>query len=182
MAQWIRLRIPSCRPGFESQAHHLRSYSQICAIGIGIVFALWKERKYTTNFSVTILCWNKTIWLDVWSHETILKQSDLLISTLQIYTTLKFVYDSDSKSGKVCWVFLKNVPIPATFCFFRPFHITISIIQIEKSIDGAHGIWTRCHRMVGADETTELWRPPSVFSLSSNFIFCFWHRSFLRTT
>ena len=24
IAQWIRLRLPSCRPGFESQAHHLR--------------------------------------------------------------------------------------------------------------------------------------------------------------
>ena len=23
IAQWIRLHLPSCRPGFESQAHHL---------------------------------------------------------------------------------------------------------------------------------------------------------------
>ena len=23
VAQWIRLRLPSCRPRFESQAHHL---------------------------------------------------------------------------------------------------------------------------------------------------------------
>ena len=23
IAQWIRLRLPSCRPGFKSQAHHL---------------------------------------------------------------------------------------------------------------------------------------------------------------
>ena len=27
--QWIRLRIPSCRPGFESQAYHLSFYSFI---------------------------------------------------------------------------------------------------------------------------------------------------------
>ena len=26
MAQWIRLLLPSCRPGFESQAHHLNFY------------------------------------------------------------------------------------------------------------------------------------------------------------
>ena len=26
VAQWIRSRLPSCRPGFESQAHHLRFY------------------------------------------------------------------------------------------------------------------------------------------------------------
>ena len=29
MAQWIRLRLPSCRPGFESQAHHLHFYQFI---------------------------------------------------------------------------------------------------------------------------------------------------------
>ena len=27
VAQWIRLRLPSCRPGFESQAHHLCFFS-----------------------------------------------------------------------------------------------------------------------------------------------------------
>ena len=26
IAQWIRLYLPSCHPGFESQAHHLRFY------------------------------------------------------------------------------------------------------------------------------------------------------------
>ena len=29
IAQWIRLRLPFASPGFESQAHHLRFYSQI---------------------------------------------------------------------------------------------------------------------------------------------------------
>ena len=33
-------------------------------------------------------------------------------------------------------------------------------MQIEKSIDGVHGIKTRGRRMVGTEETTELWRPP----------------------
>ena len=41
--------------------------------------------------------------------------------------------------------------------YFRPFLITISIMQIEKSIDGMLGIRTQGRRMVGADETTELW-------------------------
>ena len=45
------------------------------------------------------------------------------------------------------------------FVYFRYFFITISIIQIEKSIDGVLGIRTRGRKMVGADETTELWRP-----------------------
>ena len=45
------------------------------------------------------------------------------------------------------------------FCF-RPFliRITMSTIQIEKSIDGVLGIRTRGSRMKGADKTTELWR------------------------
>ena len=29
MAQWICLRLPSCRPGFKPQAHHLRFYQFI---------------------------------------------------------------------------------------------------------------------------------------------------------
>ena len=48
------------------------------------------------------------------------------------------------------------------FVYFRSFRIIISI-QIEKSIDGVLGIRTRGRRMVGADETTELWRPPPLW-------------------
>ena len=44
------------------------------------------------------------------------------------------------------------------FVYFRYFLETISLIQIEKSVDGVLGNRTRGHRMVGADETTELWR------------------------
>ena len=46
----------------------------------------------------------------------------------------------------------------ALFVYFPSFLDTISI-QIEKSIDGVLGNRTRGRRMVGADETTELWRP-----------------------
>ena len=49
------------------------------------------------------------------------------------------------------------------FVYFHYFLITISIIQIEKSVDGVLGIRTRGRRMVGADETTELWRPPNLY-------------------
>ena len=48
------------------------------------------------------------------------------------------------------------------FVYFHSFLVTISI-QIEKSVDGVLGIWTQGHRMVGADESTELWRPPQDF-------------------
>ena len=57
------------------------------------------------------------------------------------------------------WFFLKWANPGLFFVYFHSFLITISI-QIEKSIDGVLGIRTRGCRMVGADETTELWRPP----------------------
>ena len=46
------------------------------------------------------------------------------------------------------------------FVYFHPFLITISLIIIEKSVDGVLGILTHSHGMVGGDETTELWQPP----------------------
>ena len=49
------------------------------------------------------------------------------------------------------------------FVYFRPFRITISITQIEKGIDGVLGIRTNGRRMLGVDETIELWRPPQKF-------------------
>ena len=51
------------------------------------------------------------------------------------------------------------------FVYFRSFliPITISIIQIEKSIDVVLGIRTRGRRMEGKDETTEPWRHPHCF-------------------
>ena len=52
------------------------------------------------------------------------------------------------------------------FVYFRHFLDTISIIQIEKSVDGVFGIRTWGRRMIGADETTELWRPLSTLQQS----------------
>ena len=55
--------------------------------------------------------------------------------------------------------FLKKWANPGLFfVYFHSFLVTISI-QIEKSVDGVLGIQTQGRRMVGADETTELWRP-----------------------
>ena len=54
------------------------------------------------------------------------------------------------------WVFLiiKNWPNPASFCFFRSFHMTWSKRRCV--------LWTRTrsNRMVGANQSTELWRHP----------------------
>ena len=53
------------------------------------------------------------------------------------------------------------------FVYFRPFLITILIIQIEKSIDGVLGIRTHGRMMVGIDDTTELWLPPYLLFIPS---------------
>ena len=65
--------------------------------------------------------------------------------------------------GSFSLSFLKMGQSRPLFVYFRYFLDTISIIQIEKSIDGVLGIRTQGRRMVGADETTELWRPPQNF-------------------
>ena len=48
-------------------------------------------------------------------------------SLLQLYQSIKFLFAN------------KNTPIAASFVYFCPFLITISIIQIEKSLDGVLG-------------------------------------------
>ena len=42
------------------------------------------------------------------------------------------------------------------FVYFPPFLITITIIQIDKRVDGVLGIRTQGRNMVDADETLEL--------------------------
>ena len=56
------------------------------------------------------------------------------------------------------------------FVYFCHFLDTISIIQIEKSVDGVLGIQTRGRRMVGADETMEVWRPPNYLDVISTVV------------
>ena len=60
------------------------------------------------------------------------------------------------------YVFFKKWTNPGLILFIFVFFLdAISIIQIEKSVDVVLGIRTRGSRMVGADKTTELWRPPN---------------------
>ena len=56
--------------------------------------------------------------------------------------------------------FFKNGPNPASFCLFSFFsHDKYSTNTInDKSIDGVLGTQTQGGRMVGANESTELWR------------------------
>ena len=72
--------------------------------------------------------------------------------------------------------FLKKVDQSRSL--FCPLLITISIIQIEKGVDGVLVIRTHGRKMVGADKTTQLWWP-HVFALNILFaqitkVFKFW--------
>ena len=61
------------------------------------------------------------------------------------------------------------------FVYFHPFLITISLIIIEKSVDGVLGILTHSHGMVGRDETTELWWcHPKIALKVANHLGYFW--------
>ena len=56
----------------------------------------------------------------------------------------------------------RNEPNTASFCLLSFFsHDKYSTNTInDKSVDGVLGTRTQCSRMVGADESTELWRHP----------------------
>ena len=56
--------------------------------------------------------------------------------------------------------FLKKWANPGLFLFLFLFFSRYNFNTNWKSIDGVLGIRTQGRRMVGADETTELWRPP----------------------
>ena len=73
---------------------------------------------------------------------------------------MKIDADVDKPTYLELVFFKKNGPIPASFCLFSSFsHYNF---KLKESVDGVLGIRTRGRRMVGADETTELWRPPLI--------------------
>ena len=74
---------------------------------------------------------------------------------MQLYVDFHNVIDF----YKITDFFSKMGQYRPLFVYFRSFLIIIST-QIEKSIDDVLGIRTRGRRMVGIDETMELWRPP----------------------
>ena len=87
------------------------------------------------------------------------------------------LYRINSERIIISKVFFNKWANPGLFLFyFRSFLVIISI-QIEKSIDGVLGIRTRGHRMVGADETTELWRPPIISKVTNKQVWQLWRPS-----
>ena len=67
--------------------------------------------------------------------------------------------------------FIKSVYSGLFLFYICPFLFTISIIQIEKSVDGLHGIQTHGHILVGADDTTVLWQQHAILYFIWNVLF-----------
>ena len=65
--------------------------------------------------------------------------------------------------------FLKNGPNPPSFCLFLLFSqdkYSINVTINYKGVDGMLGTRTQGSKMIGADESTKLWRHPnSIFLL-----------------
>ena len=55
----------------------------------------WKDVTNKFQNRVTSSLWNKELWLDVASQETIFNQSECIVSELSICVTLKFVCDNN---------------------------------------------------------------------------------------
>ena len=72
------------------------------------------------------------------------------------------MYKGEANCGGIL---LKNGPIPASFCFIFVLFLLQFQYKIEKSVDGVLGIRTWGRRMVGTDETMELWRLPTLYVL-----------------
>ena len=66
------------------------------------------------------------------------------------------------------WRIVKKWAKPGLFLFILFFSLdkySTNLIINDKSLDGVLGTRTRGGRMVGADESTELWRQPLVYCL-----------------
>ena len=72
---------------------------------------------------------------------------------------------TETSFRNVSLIFFINGPIPAPFWLFSSFsHYNFNNTN-WKSVDGVQGIWTCGCMMVGADDTTELWKPGLVTAI-----------------
>ena len=124
------------------------------------------------SISMCMLRSRTRMWLPLtWkSLEVLLQENDIRSKGLRVGTNESVLTTFlASKSFKILQkfscscvtVFLKNGPNPASFCLFSSFsqHKYNTNFTI-KSVDGVLGICTQGGRMVGAEESTELWRHP----------------------
>ena len=114
------------------------------------------------------------------SYNGTVKNADGWIKTLILPRCRKSPICQQCHNHKFCLFFFKNGPILAFFLIFSSFSHSNSnyiykLINVngQKIVFGVLAIRTRGRRMVGTDETTELWRPPKCCLLLSVWRFRF---------
>ena len=69
--------------------------------------------------------------------------------------------------GKIFVKKCQTRPLFVYFSFFSHDKYITNLIINDKRVDGVRGTRTQGGRMVGADESTELWQHPSKFEIRS---------------
>ena len=102
------------------------------------------------------------IWFDLYIRIWILFRRSVFIieCSRSFYVLFTWCNVCTSISCSRVFIVFSMAQSRRLFNYFRPFLITISTIPIVKSVYGEHGIQNHSPRVVGADETTELCRPP----------------------
>ena len=152
-----------------------------CFVGLVLTMQVYDDHAFVTSFQ---LWWKLSQEpLPVALHEGLLIHHKLSTSHLSLSSpdsgprhsllwrrpgtnTAKLFYLAKTDStGHYDKHFFKMGQSRRIFFYFCYFLIAISIIQIEKSVDGVLGIWTQSRWKVGPDETTELWQPPILINI-----------------
>ena len=107
---------------------------------------------------------NKLRWKISWKVRAV---SEICNTKCQAKRWLQIIFQRAIHIGLL---FLKYGPIPTSFCLFSSFsHSYYNFNNTNwKRVDGVLGIWTRGRRIVGADETKDLWQPLIIYFCSFN--------------
>ena len=126
IAPWFRLRLPSCGPGFKSQAHHLRFFNLYywnCIEKITKITKINKKRPGLAHFlkKLILICWNIihlvftkcVIWVTIrvtnifqyfaiFSNEHLPKKHNILPKKVQFLAKYKIIQNIPNTFLKCC--------------------------------------------------------------------------------
>ena len=164
IAQWIHLRLPSCHPGFESQAHHLCFYHfifELCCVEKTKIHQ--KEaridplKKFFKYFWGYLCAWPRS-WLEMRSSGWGLRQADCTA----LSASGRSLQDRE-EPGKVrpcrsgCWrpesrkrtidFFVQNTTNPVIYVI-KLFGGNLNFPKIKKMKNACYDVWT----------CTEMWK------------------------
>ena len=126
------------------------------------LFGSWKEKSKLVSSQFVFVV---NLFFKFWKDILLRHSTWISISWRELINFYFFIFtfktsDLNIQTLRRAYYFFKHGPIPASFSLiFVPFTPQINY-KLKKSVDVVYGNRTRGHRMVGADETTELWWPP----------------------